>query len=90
MKESIIQSKCINYAKSQGWICCKIIKCSINGFPDLSMFKNGNTIFVEFKNEKGVQSELQKYVESELTKQKFSYYLIRSLDEFKKMISLHS
>jgi hypothetical protein len=82
MLESKIQASCINYAKKLGWICCKNIKCSINGMPDLSMFRNGETIFVEFKTETGKQSELQKYVEKQLVDQGFKYYLIRSLKEF--------
>jgi hypothetical protein len=81
--ESKIQANCINYAKKLGWICCKNIKCSINGFPDLSMYKNGITIFIEFKTETGKQSELQKYVEKQLTQQNFEYWLIRSLSDFK-------
>lgn len=85
ISESKIQASCINYAKSKGWFVLKIIRCNVNGFPDATFFKDGKTFFVEFKTEIGKQSKLQQYVESELTKQGFNYYLIRSLKEFKEI-----
>ena len=84
--ESKIQASCLKYAKSKGWFVLKVIRCNVNGFPDSSLFKDGKTIFVEFKSPIGKQSTLQQYVEIELTKQRFEYYLIRSLEEFKKII----
>ncbi|CAB4153356.1 hypothetical protein UFOVP622_1, partial [uncultured Caudovirales phage] len=38
--------------------------------------------------EKGIQSELQKYVQKQLEKEGFKYFLVRSLDEFKKIVKL--
>jgi hypothetical protein len=87
MLESKIQSSCINHAKKLGWYCCKTIKVSVSGFPDLIMLKNGVCVFVEFKTLKGVQSELQKYQQKLLENQGFKYYLIRSLKEFQKIIT---
>ena len=84
--ESKIQASCIQYAKKQGWYVLKVIKCNVNGFPDSALFKDGKTFFVEFKTEIGKQSKLQEYVESELIKQGFKYYLIRDLKEFQKII----
>jgi len=86
MLESKIQASCLKYAKSKGWFVLKVIKCNVNGFPDSALFKDGKTIFVEFKAEKGSQSILQKYVESELVNNGFKYYLIRSLKEFKEIV----
>lgn len=83
--ESKIQASCINYAKKQGWICCKNIKCSIVGFPDLSMYKNGKTVFIEFKAENGVVSELQKYQQKILESQGFQYFLVRNLKNFQEI-----
>ena len=87
MREQELQSKCIKYAKSKGWICCKIVRCNINGWPDLSMYKDGKVVFVEFKAEKGVQSQLQQYVEKQLIDQGFKYYLIKSLEKFKEILA---
>ena len=85
MLESKIQASCINYAKKQGWLCCKNIKCSIVGFPDLSMYKDGKTVFIEFKTEIGRQSEIQKYVEKQLVNQGFQYFLVRNLKNFQEI-----
>ena len=85
MREQEIQSKCINYAKKQGWFVLKVIRCNVNGFPDATFFKDSETIFVEFKTEIGKQSKLQEYIEKQLINQGFKYYLIRSLEEFKKI-----
>jgi hypothetical protein len=84
--ESKIQASCINHAKKHGWFVLKVIRCNVNGFPDASFFKDGKTFFVEFKTEIGKQSKLQEYVESELIKQGFKYFLIRDLKEFQKII----
>jgi hypothetical protein len=85
--ESKIQASCIKYAKSKGWYVLKVIKCNVNGFPDSALFKDGKTFFVEFKTAIGKQSELQEYVESELIKQGFKYFLVRDLKEFQKIIT---
>ena len=84
--ESKIQASCITYAKKHGWFVLKVIRCNVNGFPDATFFKDGKTFFVEFKTAIGKQSKLQEYVESELIKQGFKYYLIRDLKEFQKII----
>jgi hypothetical protein len=86
MLESLIQSKIINEAKKNGYLVLKVVKCNITGYPDITLFKDNSTIFVEVKNEKGIQSEIQKYVQKQLEKQGFKYYLVRSLDEFKQKI----
>lgn len=88
MLESVIQSKIVNEAKKNGYIVLKVVKCNMNGYPDLTLFKDNKTIFIEVKNEKGIQSELQKYIQKQLEKEGFKYFLVRSLDEFKKIVIL--
>ena len=86
MLESQLQASCIKYAKSKGWYVLKVIKCNISGFPDLTIFKDGVTIFVEFKSEIGKQSELQKYQQKQLETQGFKYYLVNNLNYFKEIV----
>jgi hypothetical protein len=86
MRESEIQSKCINYLKKQGWYCLKVIRCNVNGYPDLTIFKDGQTIFIEFKTEIGKQSKLQEYQQQLIEAQGFKYYVVRSLDELKLLL----
>lgn len=86
MTESKIQSSIIKYAKSKGWHTIKTIKLSESGHADIFMFKNGVTIFVEVKTLKGIQSEIQKYREKQMTNNGFKYILTRSLEDFKTQI----
>ena len=86
MLESVIQSKIINEAKKNGYLVLKVVKCNMNGYPDITLFKDNKTIFIEVKNEKGIQSEIQKYVQKQLESKGFQYFLVRSLDEFKKIV----
>jgi hypothetical protein len=86
MLESKIQTSCINYAKKNGWYCCKTIKVSVSGFPDLIMLKNGVCVFVEFKSANGIQSELQKYQQKILENQGFKYFLVNNLNYFKEIV----
>jgi hypothetical protein len=86
MSEQELQSKCIKYAKLKGWYVLKVIKCNVSGFPDCTLFKDGITIFVEFKSENGKQSELQKYQQIQLENQGFKYYLVNNLNYFKEIV----
>jgi len=86
MSEQELQSKCIKYAKSKGWYVLKVIKCNVSGFPDCTFFKDGITIFVEFKSANGLQSELQKYQQKLLENQGFKYYLVNNLIYFKEIL----
>ena len=85
MLESNIQAKIIKEAKKQGFIVLKSIKCNISGMSDITLFKQGKTIFIEVKNENGKQSELQKHFQKVIEAQGFKYYLVRSLEEFKEI-----
>jgi hypothetical protein len=87
MLESKLQALCIKHAKSKGWLCCKIIKCNVNGWPDLNLFKDGKTIFVEFKSLIGKQSALQVYQQKQLEEQGFKYYLINNLKNFQEILA---
>ena len=86
MLESKLQASCLKYAKSKGWYVLKVIKCNISGFPDSVLFKDGKTIFIEFKSEIGKQSELQKYQQKQLESQGFKYYLVNNLNYFKEIV----
>ena len=57
--ESKRQAKIIAKLKTEGWLCVKLIKTSVNGIPDLLALKNGNAMFIEVKQPDGKLSELQ-------------------------------
>ena len=59
----------------------------LKGASDLVVIlPNGKLIFVELKQPKGVQSPEQKDFENRVILLGFEYHIIKSLDEFKKII----
>jgi hypothetical protein len=85
--EQQIQSKIKKYAEGKGWIVIKTIKLSEAGFPDLFMFKDGKTIFIEVKKVGGVVSPLQELRQRQLREQGFTCEVIDNLEQFKNEIS---
>lgn len=84
--ESAIERKCMLLAKSLGWFEVKLEKCNKNGMPDRMLIRNGVVLFVEFKNDNGVLSEIQKFRIEELRGHKMKVYVIRSEIAFKVML----
>lgn len=56
------------------------------GVSDLIILHNGECLFIEVKTLSGKQSEKQKDFEKIASLQGFKYYLVRSLEDFKKII----
>lgn len=75
MLESARQTKIKKQLEKEGWFVIKLIKTSVNGIPDLMALKNGETIFIEVKQPKGVLSEIQKYRIKELREKGFLVYI---------------
>lgn len=56
------------------------------GRSDMVLYLNGQAIMIEFKNKEGQQSKLQKQWQELLESNGFTYFIIRSLDEFQEKI----
>ena len=57
------------------------------GHSDFNIYlPNGKTLFFEVKTPIGKQSDIQKRFELEVNNLGFQYFLVRSLDEFKKIV----
>ncbi|CAB4151561.1 hypothetical protein UFOVP600_22 [uncultured Caudovirales phage] len=96
--EFTIQVEIVDYCRKNNIICfsipneatrnnSKYIKSGVlAGVSDLIVLKNGKAYFVELKDYKGRQSDKQKKFENMVTLEDFKYFLVRSLDEFKKII----
>ena len=56
------------------------------GFSDTIIIHFGKIFFIEFKDEKGRQSDKQKEFENKIIANGFRYILVRSLEDFKKAI----
>lgn len=59
------------------------------GASDLIVIHFGAVVFVELKTATGVQSAEQKAFEVRVNQCGYPYYLCRSLEEFKQILSLH-
>lgn len=57
-----------------------------SGVSDLIVIMKERVIFIEVKDETGNQSENQMCFENDVQDLGFEYYVVRSLDEFKKAI----
>jgi len=64
----------------------KIATGLMAGVSDLICIHNGKVLFIECKDDKGRQSDKQKEFQERVEAQGFSYYLVRSLEDFKKII----
>ena len=65
------QTYLINEYKAKGYIVLNVIKLSDSGYPDLFLFKDGKTIFIEVKEKTDTLKKLQKYRIDQLIKQGF-------------------
>lgn len=96
--EFTIQAEIVAFCRKNNIICfsvpneatrnnSKYIKSGVlAGVSDLILLHNGKTYFVELKDYKGKQSDKQKEFENIVSLQGFKYFLVRSLDEFKKIV----
>ncbi len=74
---SKFQSKIIKEYKEKGWIVINTIKLSCGGYPDLFLFKDGKTIFIECKELNDTLKPIQKYRIDELIKQGFDAFCLQ-------------
>lgn len=83
--ESKEQTKIKKYLEKDGWIVVKTIQLSESGYPDLFAFRQGQTLFIEVKREKGGRlSEIQKYRIEKLIEQNFSVLVSHGFNQFKE------
>ena len=65
--ESTYQRKLKKHFEGNGWLVIKIIRATVNGYPDLMLLHPLRPIiFIEVKDEKGILSKVQEYRIKEL------------------------
>lgn len=65
--ESTYQQKLKKHFEGKGWLVIKIIRATLNGYPDLMLLHpNRPTIFIEVKDTGGKLSPVQEYRIKEL------------------------
>lgn len=64
----------------------------LSGVADLLVLKSNtvyNGLFIEMKNGKNKQTELQEHFEDYCTRNKYAYFVCRSFDEFKTIVETY-
>jgi Holliday junction resolvase len=70
--ESTYQRKLKKHFEGKGWLVIKIIRATVNGYPDLMLLHPLRpTIFIEVKDDHGVLSKVQEYRIKELQEKGF-------------------
>jgi hypothetical protein len=99
--EFTIQVEIVDYCRKNNIICfsvpneatrnnSKYIKSGVlAGVSDLICINDGKVLFIELKDYKGKQSDKQKEFEKSIISQGLNYFLVRTIDEFKKIVYLH-
>jgi hypothetical protein len=59
----------------------------LSGVSDLIVIEQGRILFIECKDETGKQRESQITFQNKVEANGFNYYLVRTLDEFIKIIT---
>jgi hypothetical protein len=85
MRESLIERKVSEYAKSQGWLTYKFTSPSNRGVPDRIYLKDGICFFIEFKAPDKKTSKLQNKVIKRIQSKDFDVHIIDSLEEGKDL-----
>lgn len=86
MREAEVQKQLIKLLEGAGWLVVKIIQSNMNGWPDLQAHRNGQTVFIEVKADKGVLAPLQEYRHSKLRLQGFEVIVARKPNEIQHLL----
>ena len=91
MLEKNLQKNILQFCKSNSILARKVDSSSQRGWPDLTVIlPNGAVIFTELKTATGKLSKLQEYTIDQLQQNKANVYVVRSLDQFKQIVTAHS
>jgi len=86
MLESKIKTKCKKLLEDKGWMVIHIIQCNLNGTPDTLVLRNGQAVFIEFKQPGRKPEELQAYRIEKLTQQGFQAIVATSSADIKHLL----
>ena len=88
ISEKEIQNNIRDYLQLNGWYVIRHQQSmgSLKGLSDLSAIKDGKTIYIEVKTERGIQSEYQKEFQYNIELHGGTYILARSINDIKKYL----
>jgi hypothetical protein len=81
LKENDIQTQIKTYLQYRSWFVVKIHQSlgSYKGIADLMALKNGRTVWIEVKTDRGRQSEWQRQFQADIEAHGGTYILARSI-----------
>lgn len=89
-REAALERKIRDFCQTNGGLCIKQDASIYKGIPDrLIIHSNGKMFFTEFKDEKGVVSEIQKHWINKLRDLGVDTYIINNFDKFKEVWEYH-
>ena len=83
MKESLIEKKVCEHAKSLGWLVFKFKTANHRGVPDRIFMRDGIVLFIEFKAKNGKLSKLQEITIRNFQVNKIPTYIVASVEQGK-------
>ena len=87
MRESLIERKCCQWAKVNGWLVYKFVSPSQSGVPDRLFIRNGQVVFVEFKATGEKLRPLQVKIIDKMREQGATVHVIDSVEGFIDVMS---
>ncbi len=85
MRESYIEKKVCEYAKSLDWFCKKWKSPSHRGVPDRICFKNGRVILIEFKAPGKKPTPFQKRIHEKFLEKGQKVEVIDNIEQGKQL-----
>ena len=86
-KELQLERRCRNYARSLGWVCCKLEKNAHKGIPDdLFISPSQECFLIEFKKDEKQKPRPEQAVW--LARFSKIAFLVGSFEQFKKVLNL--
>ncbi|WP_440682088.1 hypothetical protein [Cysteiniphilum halobium] len=86
LKESTIEKRVTQYAKSHGWLSYKWHTTHQKGLPDRLFLKQGNILMVEFKAQGAKPTKLQCHTHQQLIEQGFNVHVIDNIEQGKQLL----
>lgn len=82
MRESLIEKKCCEWAKSNEWLVYKFVSPNNRAVPDRIFIKRGEVVFVEFKALGKKPTKLQERIITRLRENGATVHVIDNLEDF--------
>lgn len=82
MNEKTLERKCCKWAESQGWLVLKLVCPNVRGVPDRMFLRDGEAMFVEFKQPGGKTRPEQERMIEKLNKHGFGCVVVDRFDNF--------